>query len=130
MAASKNEQLVTVFCSLPAGFVFDLPSGKKLHIKGMPVSKLLGSDGEFLPAGKYGLTPSVPAEDWAYVQKTYAECMFMQKKQIFAEASMQTGLNKAKACSNIVHGMEQADVYNRNKDSRLPKNKTEPMPKG
>ena len=42
MAKKTNSATVTVRCCLPQDLVFVLPGGRKLTIKGAPVSKLVG----------------------------------------------------------------------------------------
>ena len=44
MAKKTNSATVVVRCCLPQDLTFTLPGGRKLTIKGAPVSKLVGLD--------------------------------------------------------------------------------------
>ena len=75
---------VTVFANLHNAHEFNLPDGSVLTIKGYPVSRLVGPDGQALPGGVYGETYGVKAEDWEYVLKTYGDMDMFKNGLVFA----------------------------------------------
>lgn len=111
-ALPKSALRVAVFCNMPNGISFRLPDGRKLTFKGYPVSRLVGPDGEALPAGRFGVTPNVLAEDWAYIQARYGQCSYFDPANplLFAAASVAEGQAIARDLRSTRHGLEQIDV--------------------
>lgn len=119
-----------VFCNLPHGIEFKMPQDKKIFIIGIPVSRLVGLDGEKLSGGKYGVT-EMPKEDWDYISKTYKDMEIFKNNLIFAESTEKKGLDKAKEMNETRHGFEQVNVYHRQSEKRLPQgSKTKPYVHG
>lgn len=103
--------LVTVLCNLPGGISFVLPNMKRITFNGYPVSKLVGAEGEILPAGKYGVTEGVDREAWDWIKKTYAKCDFFKPGHelliaVDKPAEARAMLEDRK---DVRHGMEQVD---------------------
>jgi hypothetical protein len=120
MAAKKKEAktqaeptsapgYVTVFANLHNDHEFNLPDGSVLTIKGYPVSKLVGTDGRALPAGQYGETYGVKAEDWEAIQATYGDMDMFKNGLVFAEDDLAFGQARADEQQELRHGLEQAD---------------------
>lgn len=105
---------VTVYCALPNGISFPLPDGRQLLCNGVNTPR---DAAPVLTAGRYGLTPGVPAEDWKWVRKTYGQAAYFtaQPPLLHAEADPREGDAKAREASgDVVTGMEQVDVHAEN----------------
>lgn len=113
MAKKTNSDTVVVRCCLPQDLTFSLPGGRRLTLKGAPVSKLVGLDGNYLRGGKYGETRGVPRADWEWVQKTYGESRYFctQPPLLFAEATPASAEARAVEQAEARHGREQVDVW-------------------
>lgn len=121
---------VVVYCNLPNGITYHLPGGRALSFEGYPVSRLVAADGRALRAGKFGVTRDVAAEDWEWVATTYADTAVIKNGLLFAEADELSGASHARELSETRHGMEQADVWNRAADTRLPQEEATTPAKG
>ena len=134
MATKKKSDAtgcVIVYCNLPCGITYTLPDGRTLTVAGYPVSRLVSADGRALPAGRFGVTRNVAAADWEWVAATYGNTALFQNGLIFAEPDGASGMAHAKELAGTRHGMEQADVWNRAADTRLPQAETTaPVNKG
>ncbi|WP_288715235.1 hypothetical protein [uncultured Bilophila sp.] len=104
---------VTVYCNMPNGISFRVPDGRKLTFAGYPVSRLVGAEGEALPAGRFGKTRDVARVDWEWIQKTYGKAPYFdaQNPLLFAAASEREGDAIARDFASTRHGMEQIDVW-------------------
>lgn len=104
---------VTVYCNMPNGISFRVPDGRKLTFAGYPVSRLVGAEGEALPAGRFGKTRDVASGDWEWIQKTYGKAPYFdaQNPLLFAAASEREGDAIARDFVSTRHGMEQIDVW-------------------
>lgn len=109
----KTASTVVVRCCLPQDLSFDLPDGRRLTLKGAPVSRLVGMDGAYLRGGVYGETRDVPREDWEWVAKTYAGARYFRADPplIFAEDSAASAEVRAGEQAEARHGREQVDVW-------------------
>lgn len=109
---------VTVFCNMPSGISFRMPDGRKVVFKGYPVSRLVGPEGEALPAGKYGTTRNVLVGDWDYIRAHYSQCSYFDPENplLFAADAGAKGAAEGEAAARDLHttrhGMEQVDVQN------------------
>lgn len=112
VASAKAVTHVVVYCNLPSGLSFRLPDGRKLTFQGYPVSRLVGADGQALPAGKFGKTRNVRVEDWEYIARTYAGCGYFQRTNplLFAHPSEAEGDVIARELGETRSGLEQVDV--------------------
>lgn len=110
--SAKAATHVVVYCNLPSGLSFRLPDGRKLTFQGYPVSRLVGADGQALPAGKFGKTRNVRIEDWEYIARTYAGCGYFQRTNplLFAHPSEAEGDVIARELGETRSGLEQVDV--------------------
>lgn len=114
MAKKTDNSEYFVYCNIPNGHSFTLPGGKVLVFKGVPVSHLVGAQGEMLPTGRYGKTGPVPADDWGYIRNTYGTMdMFAEGTNgpaIFAEQDEAVGDAKAAEYYRARSGFDQVDV--------------------
>lgn len=108
---TKAGKFVTVLCNLPSGITFNLPNGTRIHFNGYPVSRLVGSNGEILPAGKYGVTEGVDREAWEWIRNTYAKCDFFKpgRELLMATDSPREARAMLEDHEEVRHGMEQID---------------------
>lgn len=99
---------VTVCCCLPQGIVFTLPGGRRLAVRGYPVSGLMAVDGTHLRGGRYGKIPGVPREDWEWVRRRYGGSAYFRTRPplLFAESDA-----RAAEQTEARHGREQVDVW-------------------
>lgn len=104
---------VIVYCNMPNGLTFTMPGGKRMVINGYPVSKLVDGTGRPLRPGQYGKTYGIPADAWAWVEKTYSEAKYFSRENplVFAAATEKEGDAKARDLMSTRHGREQIDVY-------------------
>lgn len=111
--AGKASATVTVYCNMPNGLAFRMPDGRKLTFAGYPVSRLVGAEGEALPAGKFGKTRDVARKDWEWIEKTYGKVPYFDAENplLFAAASEREGDVAARDLASTRHGMEQIDVW-------------------
>lgn len=121
---------VVVYCNLPNGITYHLPGGRTLTFEGYPVSRLVSADGRALRAGKFGVTCDVAVDDWNWIAATYADTAVFKNGLLFAEADELSGASHARELSETRHGMEQADVWNRAADTRLPQDEATTPAKG
>lgn len=117
---STSAGTVVVYCNLPSGITYKLPDGRTVTFEGYPVSRLVSADGRALAAGKFGVTRDVSVADWEWIAAAYAGTALFQNGLIFAEPDEASGAAHAKELGGTRHGMEQADVWNRAADTRLP----------
>ena len=123
MATKKKSDAtgcVVVYCNLPNGITYKLPDGRTVTFEGYPVSRLVSADGRALAAGKFGVTRNVSVADWEWIVATYGSTALFQNGLIFAEPDEASGAAHAQELAGTRHGMEQADVWNRASDTRLP----------
>lgn len=110
--AGSASPTVLVYCNLPQGLKFKLPDGRAVIFKGYPVSRLVGPDGQALPAGRYGKTRDVKREDWEWIFKTYRDAPYFSASSplVFAAVTEAEGDAIARDFSSTRHGREQIDV--------------------
>lgn len=101
-----------VFANLQTGQRFTLANGKQVVFNGVPVTDLVGRDGNFIPGGKFGVT-KVSAEDWDEIKQTYGEMAMFKNGLVFAAKTMDEGQSKALERSGLRHGFEQIDPNTR-----------------
>lgn len=110
--AGSASPTVTVYCNLPQGLTFRLPDGRTVTFNGYSVSRLVGPDGQALPAGRYGKTRNVRREDWEWIFQTYRDAPYFraQNPLVFAANTEEEGAAIARDLSSTRHGREQVDV--------------------
>lgn len=103
--------VVVVYCNLPQGLSFAMPDGRRVTFAGYPVSRLVGPDGNALPAGKYGKTRNVAREDWDWIYGSYRDAPYLdpQNPLLFAANSESEGDAIARDLNSTRHGREQID---------------------
>lgn len=91
-----------VYCKLPAGLVFKLPSGERVVLKGSNSSALVGG---------FGLT-RVPTATWNQVKAIFGSLPVFVKGLIFDETTASRGLAKATEHAGVKNGFEGVDPKN------------------
>jgi len=102
---------VVVYCNLPQGLAFTMPDGRMVTFAGYPVSRLVGPDGDALPAGKFGKTRNVARDDWDWIYSTYRDAPYLDPRNplLFAANSESEGDAVARDLKSTRHGREQID---------------------
>ena len=119
-AQATKTDTVMVALNRTTGITFPMPDGRKVLIEGNAAG-LRGKEKGVLPVGVFGLT-KVNADDWAYIEKTYAPHMEIFKSGlIFAQARKADAVDEADERAELRHGLEPVDVEND------PKARTEPL---
>lgn len=102
--------IVTVYCALPNGIVFNLPGGRELAINGANTPRGMVA---VMTAGRFGITPGVAEKDWEWVKEHYGKCAYFTADPplLLAEADPRDGDAHARDVSgDVATGMEQANV--------------------
>lgn len=73
---------------------------------GYPVSRLVGPDGDALPAGKFGKTRNVARDDWDWIYSTYRDAPYLDPRNplLFAANSESEGDAVARDLKSTRHG--------------------------
>ena len=116
-----------VFCKIPAGMSFPMPDGRRIKLAGVPLSRLMDSQGMALPESGYGKT-RLAKEDWEYIRKTWKGHPAFRPGNpvIFARAAGKAGDDQAAEQAEVKTGLEQVKVEGQEKDKGL---KTAPSKK-
>lgn len=100
---------MTVCCGIPMGLKLVRNNGQAVVLAGMPLSHIVSAkDGNFLPAGKFGLTV-LEASVWEELYKKYKDFDFMKNGTVFAKPSHEEAVEKAVEKSKEHLGFEQID---------------------
>ena len=124
---TEKAEYFDVYCKLPAGMTFPLPGGRKVSLAGVPLARLMDSQGMALPGSGYGKT-TVAAADWLYIRKTWNghPAFRSDNPVIFARAVGKGGDEQAVDQAGVTTGFEQIKVDGKDKAKGL---KTEPAQK-
>ena len=123
-SADQASSFYDVYCKIPAGMTFPLPGGRTVRLAGVPLARLMDSQGRRLPDSGYGKT-RVSATDWHYIRKTWNDHPAFRSDNpvIFARPVGKDGDDQAKEQAGVKTGFEQVEVEGRDKARGL---KTQP----
>ncbi|EIF30960.1 hypothetical protein BCh11DRAFT_06472 [Burkholderia sp. Ch1-1] len=112
-APATSGETVTVYCKLPHGIRYNLPSGEELRFVGalgdersqLQVSGLAGRDS----VAGFGVTKNVSVEAWAWVVEKYGKDAAHRNGLIFAHEKEKSGSAEAKEKADEKTGFEPID---------------------
>ncbi len=112
-APATSGETVTVYCKLPHGIRYNLPSCEELRIVGalgdersqLQVSGLAGRDS----IAGFGVTKNVRAEAWEWVVEKYGKDAAHRNGLIFAHEKEKSGSAEAKEKADEKTGFEPID---------------------
>lgn len=112
-APATSGKTVTVYCKLPHGIRYNLPSGEELRIVGalgdersqLQVAGLPGADS----VAGFGVTRNVSAEAWAWVVEKYGKDAAHRNELIFAQEKEKSGNAEAEEKADEKTGFEPID---------------------